>query len=106
MPVDLRKLKSVSNFRSYEKGESKVIDKISWTVATHETELDGIFYLIDVEQLVPPGIKSFEEARASVISDYQDQMEKTWVEELKKKYPVAINTKGKKAVMQELTAKK
>lgn len=103
---DLRKLKSVSNFRAYEKGESKVIDKISWTVTTHETEVDGIYYLIDVSNLLPPGIKTFEEARASVISDYQDQLEKEWVEQLKKKYPVSINTKGKKTVIQQLTAKK
>jgi peptidyl-prolyl cis-trans isomerase SurA len=104
--ADLRKLKSVSNYRAYEKGESKVIDKISWTVGTHETEIDSFFYLIDVSKLIPPGIKSFEEARASVISDYQDQLEKEWITELKKKYPVSMNAKGKKAVMKELAPKK
>ena len=103
---DLRKLKSVSNLRAYEKGESKVIDKISWTVGLHETELNNVFYLIDVSNLLPPGIKSFDEARASVISDYQDQLEKEWVGQLKKKYPVSINSKGKKSVIQQLTAKK
>lgn len=103
---DLRKLKSVSNYRAYEKGESKVIDKISWTVATHETEHDGIFYLIDVSNLLPPGTKTFEEARATVISDYQDQLERDWVSELKKKYPVSINEKGQKSVIKLLTSKK
>jgi peptidyl-prolyl cis-trans isomerase SurA len=103
---DLRKLKSVSNFRAYEKGESKVTDEIPWAIGTHEIQLEGIFYLVDVEQLLPPGTKSFEEARAGVISDYQDQLEKEWLVTLKKKYPVAINTKGKKSVIQELTNKK
>jgi peptidyl-prolyl cis-trans isomerase SurA len=104
--TDLRKLKSVSNFRAFEKGESKVVDKISWAIGMHETELDGLFYLVEVSNLIPPGIKSFDDARASVISDYQDKLEKEWVAGLKKKYPVSINSKGKKVVIQELTAKK
>jgi peptidyl-prolyl cis-trans isomerase SurA len=103
---DLKKLKSVSNFRSYEKSESKVIDKTPWAVGLHELELEGIFYLVEVSQLIPPGIKSFEDARANVISDYQDQLEKEWLVVLKNKYPVSINAKAKKAVIQELTAKK
>lgn len=103
---DMKKLKSVSNFRAYEKGESKVIDKITWTVGTHETDIEGTHHLIDVSNLLPPGIKSFEEARASVISDYQDQLEKEWVAALRKKYPVSINSKGKKIVIRELTTKK
>lgn len=103
---DIRKFKNASNFRAYEKGESKVIDKISWAIGTHDAEIEGMFYLVEVSNLIPPGIKSFDDARASVISDYQDQLEKEWVAALKKKYPVSINSKGKKAVIQELTAKK
>jgi peptidyl-prolyl cis-trans isomerase SurA len=61
---------------------------------------------VEVSNLIPPGIKSFEDARASVISDYQDKLEKEWVTALKKKYPVSVNSKGKKVVIQELTAKK
>jgi peptidyl-prolyl cis-trans isomerase SurA len=104
--MDIRKLKNMSNFRAFEKGESKVIDKIAWSVGMHEAELDGLFYLIEISNLIPPGIKSFDDARASVISDYQDKLEKEWVAALKKKYPVSVNSKAKKAVIQELTAKK
>lgn len=35
--------------------------------------------------------KSFEEAKGSVINDYQQEVEKLWLKELKKKYPVAIS---------------
>lgn len=35
--------------------------------------------------------KPFEEVRAVVISQYQDQLEKEWVAELHKKYPVKLN---------------
>ena len=35
--------------------------------------------------------KPFEEVRAVVISQYQDKLEKEWVEELHRKYPVKLN---------------
>jgi peptidyl-prolyl cis-trans isomerase SurA len=75
-------------------------------VGLHELQSDGQFYLIEVKRLVPPGIKTFEEAKASVISDYQDYLEKEWVTSLRKKYPVKINNKGKKIVLAELTTPK
>ncbi len=40
-----------------------------------------------------PAQRSFAEARGLVINDYQAQLEKNWVEELKKKYPVVVNQK-------------
>ncbi len=103
--ADLRKFKSIQNFRAYEKKENKVIDRISWSIGLHEVEQDGLYYLVEVSRLVPPGIKSFEEARAQVISDYQDYLEKNWVAQLRKDYNVKINNKGKKFVLAELSKK-
>lgn len=103
--ADLKRFKSIQNFRIYRKKDSKIIDQISWTIGLHETESDGLFYLVEVKRLVPPGIESFEEARAQVISDYQDDLEKNWIKKLREKYPVKINNKGKKIVLAELTKK-
>ncbi len=103
--ADAKKFKSIQNTRAYEKGENKIVDKISWSIGTHEAEADGIYYLVEVSRLVPPGTKTFSEARAQVISDYQDYLEKNWVAELKKKYPVKVNSKGKKMVLAELKKK-
>ena len=99
---DLKKFKSVMSVKAYEKGESKVIDRISWVTGLQETQIDNVFYLVDVKRLVPPGYKTFEEARASVISEYQDFLEKTWLETLKKKYKVELANKGKKYVIEKL----
>jgi peptidyl-prolyl cis-trans isomerase SurA len=99
---DLKKFKSVVSVKAYEKGESKVIDRISWVTGLQETQIDNVFYLVDVKRLVPPGYKTFEEARASVISEYQDFLEKTWLETLKKKYKVELANKGKKYVIEKL----
>lgn len=38
-----------------------------------------------------PGQKTFADARGDVVSDYQDAIDKKWIAELKKKYPVKIN---------------
>ncbi len=103
--ADIKKFKSVQKTRTFEKGENKVIDMIPWAIGIHQSEADGIYYLVEVNNLVPPGTKSFSEARAQVISDYQDYLEKNWVAELKIKYPVNINPKGKKFVLQELKKK-
>jgi peptidyl-prolyl cis-trans isomerase SurA len=103
--ADIKKFKSVQKTRTFERGENKVIDKIPWSIGIHLSEADGIYYLVEVNRLVPPGTKSFSEARAQVISDYQDYLEKNWIAELKTKYPVNINPKGKKFVLQELKKK-
>jgi Parvulin-like peptidyl-prolyl isomerase len=102
---ELKRFKSVQNFRNYEKGDSKILDRVSWVTGIHEVELDGLYYLVEIRSLVAPGTKTFEDARASVISDYQDHLEKNWVKQLKEKYPVKVNKKTKKLVVEELTRK-
>lgn len=101
----LKKFKSVQSFRKYEKGDSKIIDKVSWVVGLHETQIENNYYLVEIQQLVMPGLKTFEEAKASIITDYQAELEKTWLEKLRKKYPVTVSGKGKKMVLAELVKK-
>ncbi|HLF46151.1 MAG TPA: peptidylprolyl isomerase [Chitinophagaceae bacterium] len=40
-----------------------------------------------------PAQKTFAEAKGEVISDYQEELDRRWVNTLKKKYPVVINQK-------------
>ena len=51
-----------------------------------------------------PEQRSFEEAKGLVINDYQAELEKKWVNELKNKYPVNINQNAWSALLH--TAKK
>lgn len=48
-------------------------------------------YVIKV--LAQPAQKSFAEAKGDVIADYQEELDKQWVNELKKKYPVVVDQK-------------
>ena len=45
---------------------------------------------------------SFEEARPAIISDYQTFLEKNWVDQLKRRYSVKMNEKGKQYILQQL----
>jgi peptidyl-prolyl cis-trans isomerase SurA len=45
-----------------------------------------------------PGQKSFADARGDIISDYQDTIDKKWIAELKKKYPVKLNEEVLKSI--------
>jgi peptidyl-prolyl cis-trans isomerase SurA len=54
-------------------------------------DLDGKFYLIKVSELLDPKEKEFSEAKGAATSDYQNFLEKNWLEELAKKHAIKIN---------------
>ena len=45
-----------------------------------------------------PSQKTFADARGDVVSDYQDSIDKKWIAELKKKYPVKVNEEVLKSI--------
>jgi peptidyl-prolyl cis-trans isomerase SurA len=54
-------------------------------------ELEGKFYVIKVTELLNPKQKEFSEAKGAATSDYQNFLEKNWLEELAKKHSIKIN---------------
>lgn len=86
----------------FQKEDRPVLSKIDWKPGLYTEENSRMYYLVNLKEIVPPGSLSFEEARAAVISDYQDELEKNWLDLLRKKYPVKVNDKAKKQVLQNL----
>jgi len=103
--AEMKKFKSVTSFRAFGKGENKIVDMVAWTAGLHEAEADGMYYLVEIERLLPPGQKSFQEARASVISEYQEEIEKKWLDTLRTKHKVKVNKKAVKEVIAQLVKK-
>jgi len=101
---DVASFKSTRNFDLFEKGDSKIVDKAPWVTGIHQVEDNGMFVIVEISNLVLPGQKTFEQARAQVIADYQQQLEKQWLDQLRKKYSVEINRREKKKVFAELKA--
>jgi peptidyl-prolyl cis-trans isomerase SurA len=87
----------------FQKTDRPVLSRIPFSKGVHSAENNGMNYLVWVTNLVNPGPMSFEEARPAVLSDYQTHLEKKWLEQLKKRYPVKVNKKGQQLVVDELT---
>jgi len=74
------------------KGANTVADRVKWKKGCSKIlEWNGKFVFLDVHSILHPTRKTFEEARGQVIAGYQDELERKWVEQLKKKYPVTID---------------
>lgn len=95
-PADGDKILSVQE-KTYERGRNETLDKMAWEVGKlSPNELDKrskATSFFKIEEVLPPGQKSLQEARGYVVADYQDFLEKKWLEELKKTYKVKVNEK-------------
>ncbi|MDC7996279.1 peptidylprolyl isomerase [Altibacter sp. HG106] len=63
---------------------------------------NGSFIVVAVSEILAPGPKQLEEVKGRVLSDYQQELERAWMESLRKKYPVKMNQKVLKKVKKEL----
>jgi len=77
----------------FVKGENDALKNTPWEKGMKEINIDtnGIYSLIVVNEIIPPGPKSIDEARGLITADYQNYLEKQWIDSLKKKYEVKIN---------------
>ncbi len=87
---------------TFERGNNKIVDSTPWRVGVHSVDTHERHYVVEVATLLPSGPKEFKDARASVIYDYQDDIEKRWIVSLKARYKVSVNGKVKKHVISEL----
>lgn len=98
--ISKNKIRSESGF--YTRKDKALLERIPWEKGVHEVQNNEMYYLAWLKEILGPGKMSFEEARMSLVSDYQNYLEQTWVTGLRKKYPVKINEKGKKYVFEQL----
>ncbi len=77
----------------YEKGQYDVVDKIEWKdgLTPVNKQNDSSYQFIWVKKIVGPEPKSLKEAKGYIVSDYQEYLEKTWIAELKNKYPISVD---------------
>ena len=86
----------------FEKKELPVFSKIAWAPGKYEVEEDGRYSYVIIEKILPASQKKFDEIRGQVISDYQNHLEKQWVQNLKSKYVVNINDDALEKVFEQL----
>ncbi|WP_185153514.1 foldase protein PrsA [Fulvivirga lutimaris] len=75
----------------FESGVKEVLDLAEWNVGVQKLEFGGKSHLVWIKEILPPQIKTLQETKGAVISDYQEVLEKNWLVKLKEKYSVSMN---------------
>ena len=82
-------------------GDNLFLDQVERTVGlTALQKDDGVVIFAEIKDLLPAQLKTLEEAKGEVTSNYQDYLEALWIKELQEKYPVYINQKAFDSLIQ------
>lgn len=83
----------------FEKGENEVADLTSWEKGIYSPlEAAGKYHVVVVHEKLPAQPCELSDVKGLVISDYQNFLEKQWVDELRKKYEVVVDQKVLKSI--------
>ena len=82
----------------FELGDNSIIDENIFSLESINL-LKGDFFVIEesnqiilIVDILPPSIKPLDQIKGIVISDYQNLLEEKWVNDLKSKYTVKVNS--------------
>ncbi|MCU0351121.1 MAG: peptidylprolyl isomerase, partial [Flavobacterium sp.] len=65
--------------------------EIKKTGISEVIEKNGYYFVIQVKNILPESEKTMAESKGKLISDYQQFLEKNWVDALKNEFKVIIN---------------
>jgi len=76
----------------FSKGEEDVLSYAEWKQGVGKPfQWKDKFVIVSVHQVLPSQPKKLEEIRGILIADYQNYLEKKWVEDLRQKYQVQVD---------------
>ena len=85
--------------KKFSKGDNPIIDSIPWQKGISQPFSKGHkIIVVAIYNKLGPEPKSIKEAKGLITADYQNYLEKAWIADLRKKYPVEVN----KAVFESL----
>ncbi len=80
----------------FEKGDNNFVDMAAWQPGLYgpfKSDVDRFSVFVRVREVLEVQPKKLNEARGLITSDYQNHLEKQWMEELRAKYPVKVDQK-------------
>ena len=79
----------------FVENEKEVIKDFSWATGLNKPklidELEGKYSFVIIAKKLPSQVKQLKEAKGLITAAYQDYLESTWLDSLRKKYPIQIN---------------
>ena len=76
----------------FSKGDNEIVDKFEWKKGLSANALvDNQVVFVDFTNLLEPTPKSITEAKGLITADYQNFLEKEWIETLRAKYTYTVN---------------
>lgn len=75
----------------FARGTNAYLDAFPWKTTTTTTPDGNKLVQITISRIDPPRLKTFNEARGTVINEYQAILEKQWLATLRQRYPVKVN---------------
>ena len=60
------------------------------------------FVVVNIKEIIAPGFKTLEDVKGKVLSNFQNDVELSWMQSLRKKYKVEVNNKALKQVKKQL----
>jgi peptidyl-prolyl cis-trans isomerase SurA len=78
--------------KKFVKGENAMIDSVKWEkgISADVVKNNKTVFIV-VYNVVAPEPKSIKEAKGLITADYQNFLEKEWIDQLRKKYPYEVN---------------
>lgn len=90
--------------KRFEKGKNKDLEGKWMAGAISDAKADTTAKtttFFKVEAIEPPAPKALGDARGYAVADYQDYLEKQWIEELRREYPVQVNESVLKSLIKK-----
>jgi len=72
----------------FKRGDHASLDSIPWEVGKKNFEKAGRYNFVDVKKIEKERLKSFNEARSTIIRNLQADLEQKWLLNLKQRFPI------------------
>ncbi len=79
--------------KKFEAGDHSLADQMDWSkdkISSTQAEDDKVVFIVN-KKVLKPSAKDLENCKGLVTADYQNYLEKQWIETLRAKYPVKVN---------------
>ncbi|MFP5438232.1 MAG: peptidylprolyl isomerase [Bacteroidia bacterium] len=87
----------------FETGTDAMPKLAVWKPGVSEIVKEGnYYYVVKTNKVLPAGSKTLDEAKGRVINDYQQYLETTWVDQLKKEFTIKVNNDTFEKVKKEI----